>query len=362
MLNKRGKNWWLDIWVGHGKARKRVRRSLKTDERALAIDRARDIERELREGVHAGLPFSELKEKYLAWARDTKPSSARDDGYHAGILARYFETEGISTIEEITPYIIERMRIWLRAKDRRAKPDGPLKDKPSARSTVNRYCALLRAMINKARDWDLFAGPNPVSKVKFYREPQEIDALGPVELEAVMKACLTIATAPESPIQRAIHDLAILAVNTGLRKSEALHLRWRDVRDEEVIVYGKGGKRRVVPLNAAARAAIEHYIIPHSGVFVFNLPNRDQPGILHRTVKRIRTLSGVPGFHWHRFRHTFTTSLLGAGVDIQTIAELLGHSRISTALLYSHSSPDRKRRAVDMLMGQGIKDVQDSLS
>ena len=62
MISKRhGKNFWLDIWVG----KKRVRRSLRTDERALAIERARDITVELRKPKPVGTDIAEFSKKYL---------------------------------------------------------------------------------------------------------------------------------------------------------------------------------------------------------------------------------------------------------------------------------------------------------
>jgi Phage integrase family len=77
--------------------------------------------------------------------------------------------------------------------------------------------------------------------------------------------------------------------------------------------------------------------------------NRDSSsGVLRHTFRRMRRLSGED-FRLHRLRHTFATSLLASGVDIVTISQLLGHGRILTSLLYSHSSPERKHLAIASL-------------
>ena len=75
MITKHGRFYRLDIWVKG----KRIRRSLGTSERALAIERARDIERELLSPRPAGVPFAEFSKKYLEWARQSKPASVRTE-------------------------------------------------------------------------------------------------------------------------------------------------------------------------------------------------------------------------------------------------------------------------------------------
>ena len=349
MIKKCGKFYRLDIWCG----KHRVRRSLRTDERALALDRAREIERELRAPRPKGLLLAEFSEKYLEWAKQTKPASVRGEEYRVAIIRDYMKSAGITTLEGITTYAVEQFRASVRARDRRVKVKE--KEHEAAKSTVNRYCALLRTMINRARDWGMFEGSNPVSKIKFYREPGKVRPLSPAEVGKVIGAARRISADPQSPAQALVADLIILMLNTGLRRSEALGVRWRDWRGANIEVVGKGERRRVVPLNAQARAVIERQ--PRVSPFIFDMPNRHQPDNLRRTVKRIRKLSGVEHFHLHLCRHYAMTAMLAAGVDIQTAAEVLGHSRLSTSLLYAHTSPERKMRAVETIE-IGIDDRQ----
>jgi site-specific recombinase XerD len=56
-------------------------------------------------------------------------------------------------------------------------------------------------------------------------------------------------------------------------------------------------------------------------------------------------------FHLHLLRHAFASKLLASGVDVVTISDILGHGASMTTLLYSHSSPAQKRKAVDTLSG-----------
>jgi len=65
MIKKHGRYYWLDLWLG----KKRIRRSLKTDEYHLAIERAHEISEDLKRGRTAGVTLAEFKARYLEWAR-----------------------------------------------------------------------------------------------------------------------------------------------------------------------------------------------------------------------------------------------------------------------------------------------------
>ena len=112
------------------------------------------------------------------------------------------------------------------------------------------------------------------------------------------------------------------------------------------MIRGKGEKRRVVPLNKAALGAINKQ--PRREDYVFDIPNRDHADVLKRSTDRIKRKTGI-SFSFHILRHTFTTMLLGKGVDLATVGAILGHSKITMSLIYSHTDKERKKRAVDLL-------------
>jgi len=347
VIKKVGRYYWLDLWVG----KKRVRRSLKTSERSLALARAAELSRTFKKGMVMGRSGGSIEEtapQYLAWAKETKPGSYRTEKYELGIIQRWFREHNVETFGQLTPYHVEQFRVWIRELDRRTKPKKNEQPRPASKATANRYCALLRTFINRAIDWQIYIGPNPVSKVRFYKENGKVTPMSPEDLEKVHAAVREISASPQSPVQRVFGDLVELSVNTGLRKSEVLNLKWRDVSNVEIEVRGKRERVRRIPMNAAARAVIEHQ--PRTaGPYIFDVPNRGQVDVLRRTVIRIRKLSKVWHFHFHLCRHYFMSSLLAAGVDLQTIADLMGHSRYMTSLIYAHSTPERRRLAVEVL-------------
>jgi len=337
VIKKHGKVFWLDFWVG----KKRFRRSLHTSEYALAIERARDITLELRKPKPVGTDIAEFSKKYLEWAKQTKPSSAGTEKYRMPVIKSWLNNAGITTLEGITAYHVEQFRAYVMTRS------VGHKDKKIGRTTSNRYLALLRSMFNKAKDWGEFTGDNPVSRVKFYREGMKIRPLTEAEVTAILAATDTLAARKHAtPLQLEAPALFRFILNTGLRKSEALTLRWADIGDDAITVKGKGGKVRTIPLNDLAfnilktRKRITQY--------VFDIPGRTSGSILRKLTATISKNAGV-AFHVHLLRHHFCSKLLAAGVDVVTISQLAGHSAYMTTLLYSHSNPQLQRRAVELL-------------
>lgn len=99
-------------------------------------------------------------------------------------------------------------------------------------------------------------------------------------------------------------------------------------------------------MNSTARGVIERQ--PKKNEHVFDISNRHQPDLFRRTIGQVRKKMGID-FHFHLLRHSFTTRLIEKGIDFVTVGELLGHSKISTSLIYSHTDKERKRKAVEVL-------------
>lgn len=324
-LRKVGNYYWLDIRIKG----KRIRRSLHTDNKFLVLDRYKEKKDELVAELNGSkISFSGFCRQYMDWAWSSKPASAKREEQR---------------IEKITPYHIEQLKAELK---KTGLIKDPKKAKGLSKATVNRYLQILRGMFYKAIDWEIYKKPNPVKKVRFYKEEQRIKSLSRKDVDRILEAARAIAKKPGSPLQKIFPDLLELAINTGLRKSEILYLKRRDVREDEIIVKGKGDKVRTVPLNSRAREIIERQ--PPKDKYVFDIPNRHQQDLFRRTTKRIQKLTGIP-FHFHLLRHYFASSLVEKGIDLLTVSEILGHSKTMVSLGYTHTDKKRKRRAVELL-------------
>jgi integrase/recombinase XerD len=146
---------------------------------------------------------------------------------------------------------------------------------------------------------------------------------------------------------------------TGLRVSEliALPLSAATTRERFLIVRGKGGKERLVPLNDAARRAARDWLEAlkqaggADGRWLF--PSEGESGHLTRQVfaRELKSLAGaaglsVAGLSPHVLRHAFASHLLQNGADLRVVQELLGHADIATTQIYTHVLDERLKSMV----------------
>lgn len=209
-------------------------------------------------------------------------------------------------------------------------------------ATVDKELRVLSAAINHAiREWS-WPITNPI-KIRWQKRPGRIRWLKRDEATKLIEAARTVRQGEHLP------DLITAAVNTGMRKGELLGLEWPRVDLKRGLVYlepddQKGGEYSAVPLNAAAKAALERQQGNHKQwVFVYKeLPIGD----VKKGFATARERAGIADFHFHDLRHTCAAWLVQAGVPIRTVAEILRHKSIQTSMRYAHLAPDNARKAV----------------
>jgi len=147
----------------------------------------------------------------------------------------------------------------------------------------------------------------------------------------------------------------ILLYGTGIRVSECSSLREKDVDLKEltIIVVGKGGDERVIPLNEKVAEALGQYRIARSKVGSMEpfFRSRKRNAIARRTiydrVKKFSILAQIKKkVSPHRLRHTFATHLLKQGENLATLKSLLGHRHIQSTQLYVHMTGEDLRAAI----------------
>jgi len=335
-LRKIGKYYYIDIRIR--KTGKRIRRSLYTTNKTEALERYQEEkEKILAKELKKDLKFEDFCKSYLKWAASSKPASVERESQRLEKIKAFFKKLGVELLSDISPYHVERLKLHL-------------KEAGLSKATINRYLQILRGMFYKAIDWEIYQGNNPVKKVKFYRESSPIKVPSDRQMKKILKAAKEISDKPLSPLQKEFYDMVRLALNTGMRKSEILNLKWEDIRDGTVTVKGKGEKIREIPLNETALEIINKK--PKLNEYVFDIPNRHQHDLLRRTVNQIKKKTDID-FHFHLLRHYFATKLVEKGVDFITISEILGHSKMTTSLIYSHTDKEKKKKAVELLIKGG---------
>ncbi len=172
----------------------------------------------------------------------------------------------------------------------------------------------------------------------------------------------------------ALRDRVVLELlyGCGLRSMELVALRLGDVQaaQAQLIVRGKGGKMRVVPLGDEAAAALRRYLERGRGELerlatihedaAFAAPRREAPLLLSRRGRALLTsdirrlvvkysrLAGIDPASPHMLRHAYATHMLERGADLRAIQELLGHASVSTTQVYTHVSGAHLRRTYDL--------------
>jgi len=144
----------------------------------------------------------------------------------------------------------------------------------------------------------------------------------------------------------AARDVAVVTMlyGCGLRISEALGLTGAVVPlPDTLMITGKGGKDRLVPVIPAARSAVDSYVrlCPHpvepdAPLFRGVRGGALNPRAVQKVMEKARMQLGLPATATpHAMRHSFATHLLSAGGDLRTIQELLGHASLSTTQAYT---------------------------
>ncbi len=329
-ISKHGKIFWLDIRIKG----KRIRRSLETEKRNEALARYAPLREKLLE-KHLGekVRFLAFCNQYLDWAWSSKPKIALKEKQRLKRIQSFFDKLDIVYLNDITPYHIEKLKADLLARG-------------TQKSTINGWLQILRGMFYRAIDWEVYTKPNPLKKVRFFKPQRAIQGLSKEDMARVLEAAKAISETPLSPIQVCFYDIVVLALNTGLRRSELLNLKWKDIKNDSLQIKGKGDKFRDVPLNSTAKKIIMKQ--QRRGEFIFDVPNRNNATVLHNTTRKVSSMTGVD-FHLHLLRHAFTTSLVERGVDFVTIGAILGHSTVTMSLIYSHTDREKMRKAVEAL-------------
>lgn len=247
------------------------------------------------------------------------------------------------------------------------------REEGASAATCNRDLACLKAALARAVDWGQLE-LHPLSRVK----PSKLDSTGVVRYlsddeEAALRAALVardraMASSRESgnswraargkpvlPVIDAYADhvtpLVLVAMNTGMRRGELTTLTWQDldlpgkrltVRAETA----KAGKARHLPLNSEAAAVLGRWAqcTPYDGSRVFPIVSPKKAwAALMKDAK-------ISNLRFHDLRHHFASRLVMAGIDLNTVRDLLGHADVKMTLRYAHLAPEHKAAAVEAIV------------
>jgi len=278
--------------------------------------------------------YLERYEDYLRFDRGLSPATARAYTSDLRQLITFLEDADVEDPESIES---SHLREFVYALKNRGQAPASIRRKISA---VRGYFGFLHAeSVIEADPAELLEGPKAGRKLPLVLTRTEIERL-------------IAAPAGEGPLAMRDRALLELMYATGVRISELVTLRLRDLDvDERLIrVRGKGSKERIVPFGNAALHALTRYLTDarpdlatvargrgDGSVFLSRrgrgLSRKGAWEIVRRHVKAAGIQRRVTP---HTLRHTFATHLIQGGADIAAVQEMLGHADISTTQIYTH--------------------------
>ena len=337
-----GSGYIAEVSYGDGKTGRRVRERMTTNRldsaREWRVTKKADALRgEIRRTRDKPEPcrFDKFAQRYLEeWSQPQKAASSYQ--------------RDINSLKHICPHFgkkylsgITRADVESYVRKRRATGCAP--------GTLNRELSCLKNLLRKAVEWALLE-TNPARDVSKLRErPNKLEFLSEEEVERLIAACA-------EPLDR----IVTVSLKTGLRRGELFALEWKDIDFDRGLIrvrQSKNGDGRHIPMSASARQALDlqqkrgrRVVNQKASPYVFPAADGGPRKTIRNGLEEALRRAGVERhIRPHDLRHTFASHLVMKGVDLRTVAELMGHRDIRVTMRYAHLAPAHLRAAVSVL-------------
>lgn len=353
---RRYTTWTPPSGLTPAKAKKAAERAADAWEQEIRAEYQKEQEAKANGQAYA-LPPEKRKDDFAAFVNEiwlplqvrggnNKPATVTFYKNNAKMITAYFDGY---ILQDITPMDIQKYLVYLRT-GYKSKFGTPLAPK-----TTHHLYATLNLIFGYAEKQEMIA-KNPMRKVDAPKKVKKpVDALTEEQARQLFKLL------PELPLD--FRCMMLLFVTTGIRRSECVGLKWKDVDEKNGVLHiERGGSYtpesgivistpktansiRAIPLMPNVLGLLqllrkqtqreypdtllkEAFIFPgENGLF----SPRD-PNAITRRVKRFMDNNGLPNLSPHDLRHSCATLLLSQGADIKSIQEILGHADASTTL------------------------------
>ncbi|MGB9301365.1 MAG: site-specific tyrosine recombinase/integron integrase [Anaerolineae bacterium] len=288
-----------------------------------------------------GLSMEEQLQQYIAHLRvekDASPYTLRNYSHEIEQFVSFLGGQGIDSWDDVDRQVLRRYLLWLRS-------EGYVEASMARKlSEIRSFC---RYLLQEGQ-----LRTNPIDAVTSPKVPKRLPRY--LSLEEVQSLLHT----PDISTPLGQRDRAILELlyASGVRLSELVGLNLGDMSLDtgRVVVWGKGGKERVVLLGKPAIEALRSYVregrtrLRGSKTTDALFLNRFGARLSRRSIGLIldkySKLSGL----WrkvtpHLLRHTFATHMVEGGANLRVVQELLGHAQPTTTEIYTHVTPTRLR-------------------
>ena len=335
-LFKRGKKWGISYIDPAGRqVRKVVAPYKETAEMIL-----KKIETEIAEGKYLDIKkekhvlFEDLAREYLNTYVRLENKNIKKQECLINNLRGHFKGKHLHQIDPLA------IRQYLSKRLENVRP-----------STVNRDFSMLKSMFNRAIEWGMLSGANPTKGIKKIPEKNNrCRWLTEEEQDKLLSHC-----------QGMTRVIVIIALKTGMRWSEIVHLKWRQGPNSNYIDFDNGTiyihesqakseKSRYIPLSNAVRLALREVPRSHGNDYIFLNPETNKPlGSIKQSFKTALKKAELEDFRFHDLRHTFASSLVRNSVDLYVVQKLLGHATPKMTQRYAHLKADQLKEAIEKI-------------
>lgn len=315
--------WWVKLTPRSGAP---IQRSTGTADKVAAQEYHDKLRASLWEQERLGVkPKRSWREAVVRWLEETSEKATHQEDRKKLIWLHAYL--GDLNLDDITLDVIDGVR--------------SAKLKEASKGTTNRYLALVRAILLRARDeWEWI---DKAPKIRLFKEANSRE-----RSLTVSQAKVLLAELPEH--QR---EVVLFALATGLRQGNVLRLDWGQVNMEQrhAWIHGWQSKNRrpiSVPLNDAAIAVLTRQEGKHPDrVFTFRGKplNSANSSAWRAALKR----AGIQDFRWHDLRHTWATWQRQAGTPTHELQRLGGWRTGAMVERYAHLAPDHLAVAASRL-------------
>jgi len=315
-------NWWVKI----SHSGRTIQRSTGTDDKIKAQEYHDRLKVSLWEEQRLGIkPRRSWKEAVVRWLTETTEKATHQEDIRKFRWLDPFL--GTLMLDQITLDVLDSIKVE--------------KLKTAGKPTVNRYLALIRAVLLRARDeWEWI---DRTPKVKLFKEgPGRERSITLQQAEALL--C-------ELPVHQ--RDVVLFALATGLRQSNVLNLEWSHVNLDSGHAWvgaaqSKNRRPIAVPLNATALAVLRRQLGKHpERVFTY----RGRPIAWGNTLawRRAVKRAGIENLRWHDLRHSWASWHRQAGTPTHELQRLGGWRSPVMVERYAHLAPDHLAIAANRL-------------
>ncbi len=342
------KYWWMKFTFDGELVQQSTKVANKRD--ALTIEAAFRHELALgRIGIKpkAKAPaFKQVTNDFLEWSKINhaqKPNSFRRVEFGCLTLEKFFGETKVDCVEKKD---IEKFILW------RSKQTSKKTGETITRGTINFELIILKTIFKRLVSAKILL-ESPAREVKqLAKNERSFHVISETEEKQYLLAC-------SQPLQ----DVASLILETGMRPNEIFQLKEQNVNLGKGFVQIENGKtrssNRKVWLSDKALKILRCRLEKFKSGYLFPLNDVEgQKATVKLTVQHLRATRSLGySFRLYDCRHTFATRVLDNGVDLLTLASMLGHSSLNEVMRYAHTSETRKNDAIQLMQRKEAKAV-----